>query len=116
MLRIISELRPAWCVIENVPALRLRGADTVLLGLEELGYVCWPIVVGAWAVGAPHKRDRVWIVAHPHRERGFMADTRSERRQQIPRSAHGNESADEGWAAIQTDESDRDGQGNRARD
>ena len=64
MLRIIDAARPTWILAENVPALRVRGADVVLAGLEELGYTCWPIVVGAWAVGAPHKRDRVWIVGH----------------------------------------------------
>ena len=64
MLRIIREVRPAWVLIENVPALRSRGADRVLSGMEEAGYTCEPLVVGAWAVGAPHKRDRVWIVAY----------------------------------------------------
>jgi len=64
MLRVIAEVRPRWVLAENVPALRSRGADTVLAGLEAEGYTCWACVVGAWAVGAPHKRDRVWIVAH----------------------------------------------------
>jgi DNA (cytosine-5)-methyltransferase 1 len=32
--------------------------------LEGQGYAVWPLVVGAWAVGAPHRRGRVWIVAH----------------------------------------------------
>jgi DNA (cytosine-5)-methyltransferase 1 len=35
----------------------------VLADLEKIGYDAWPFVVGAWAVGAPHRRDRVWIVA-----------------------------------------------------
>ncbi len=64
MLRIIAGVRPHWCLIENVPALRTRGSDRVLSDLETVGYAAWPLVVGAWAVGAPHRRDRVWIVAH----------------------------------------------------
>ena len=64
MFRIIRQVRPAWLVIENVPVIRLRGVDRVIAPLERLGYTCWPLVVGAWAVGAPHKRDRVWIVCH----------------------------------------------------
>ncbi|MGD9649063.1 MAG: DNA cytosine methyltransferase, partial [Pirellulales bacterium] len=64
MLRLVREVRPAWLLAENVPALRTRGADTVLAGLEAAGYTCRPFVVGAWAVGAPHRRERVWIVAH----------------------------------------------------
>ncbi len=62
MRRVIGEVRPPWVLIENVPALRSRGADRVLADLEAEGYTCEAVVVGAWAVGAPHKRDRVWIV------------------------------------------------------
>jgi DNA (cytosine-5)-methyltransferase 1 len=64
MLRIIREVRPRWVLAENVPALRTRGADTVLAGLEGAGYACWPLVVGAWSVGAPQMRNRAWLVAH----------------------------------------------------
>lgn len=64
MFRIIATVRPTWIVAENVPALRTRGADDVIAVLEAIGYSVWPVVVGAWAVGAPHKRDRVWIVAN----------------------------------------------------
>lgn len=63
MLRIVREVRPLWVVIENVPALRTRGADIVLDGLERAGYTCWPFVVGADDIGASHRRKRVWIVA-----------------------------------------------------
>jgi DNA (cytosine-5)-methyltransferase 1 len=56
MLRIIEQARPRWVLAENVPALKGRGADTVLAGLEAAGYTAWPLVVGAWAFGAPHKR------------------------------------------------------------
>ncbi len=62
MLRIITAARPTWVLVENVPALRVRGADVVLAGLEELGYTCWPLVVGAWATGQAHQRNRIWIV------------------------------------------------------
>lgn len=69
MRRVVSDVRPRWLVVENVPGLRTRGGDAVLASLEELGYACWPLVVGAWTVGAPHRRDRVWIVAHRQSER-----------------------------------------------
>lgn len=62
-IRIVGECRPVWCCFENVPGLRTRGIDRVLDGLEAEGYTPWPLVVGARHVGAPHKRDRVWIVA-----------------------------------------------------
>jgi DNA (cytosine-5)-methyltransferase 1 len=64
MLRLVRECRPNWVVVENVPALRVRGADRVLGGLEAAGYACWPLVVGAAHAGAPHRRGRVFILAH----------------------------------------------------
>lgn len=68
MLDVVRLARPAFVLAENVPALYARGIDTVLHGLEEEGYAAWPVVVGAWALGAPQRRDRVWIVgvAHDH--------------------------------------------------
>ncbi len=64
MLRLVRECGPDWVVVENVPALRVRGADRVLGGLEAAGYACWPLVVGAAHAGAPHRRSRVFILAH----------------------------------------------------
>jgi DNA (cytosine-5)-methyltransferase 1 len=61
-IELVGQLRPRWIVFENVPALRNRGADTVLTDLDEQGYACWPLVVGAHHIGASHKRDRVWII------------------------------------------------------
>jgi len=69
MFYVIDSIRPRWVIIENSPVLRTRGSDRVLASLEGAGYTCWPVVVGAWAVGAPHKRDRVWIVGHAERDR-----------------------------------------------
>jgi DNA (cytosine-5)-methyltransferase 1 len=64
MQRLACECRPAWVVVENVAALRVRGADRVLGGLEAAGYACWPLVVGAGHAGAPHRRQRCFILAH----------------------------------------------------
>ena len=63
MVRLVAECRPRWVVAENVPGLRGRGADRVAGALEALGYACWPVVVGAVHAGAPHRRQRVWLVA-----------------------------------------------------
>ena len=64
MLRVVSEARPRWVVGENVPPLRHRGADSVCGGLERIGYSVWPAVVSAADVGAPHLRERVFVLAY----------------------------------------------------
>jgi len=62
--RVCAELLPRWCIFENVPELRARGADTIAAAMEDLCYTCTPVVVGAHAVGALHERDRIWLVCH----------------------------------------------------
>ena len=63
--RLIKELQPKWVIAENVAALRSRGLDQVLRSLAEIGYDAEWHCIPASAVGAPHRRDRVWIVAYP---------------------------------------------------
>jgi len=62
--RLIKELQPKWVIAENVSALRSRGLDQVLRSLAEIGYDAEWHCIPASAVGAPHRRDRVWIVAY----------------------------------------------------
>ncbi len=64
--RLIEEIRPRYVIIENVAALRSRGLDAVLSGLTEIGYDAEWHCIPASAVGAPHQRDRIWVVAHPN--------------------------------------------------
>ena len=61
--RIIGEVRPKFVFAENSPLLRGRGLDVVLQDLSELGYDARWCVLGAWHVGAPHKRNRMWVLA-----------------------------------------------------
>ena len=63
--RLISELRPQYAIVENVSALLNRGLDRVLGDLSEIGYDAEWNCIPASAVGAPHRRDRIWIVAYP---------------------------------------------------
>lgn len=64
MHRIISDIKPRWVVVENVAALLYRGMDVVLRDLSTIGYDCEWHVISASAVGAPHRRERVWIIAN----------------------------------------------------
>lgn len=66
--RLIKEIRPSWVIVENVSALRSRGLDEILRCLAEVGYDAEWHCISAASVGAPHKRDRVWIVAHSNDE------------------------------------------------
>jgi len=64
MRRIIGEVRPHYVFVENSPALTSRGLGTVLGDLAALGYDARWGVLGAVDAGAPHRRDRIWIVAN----------------------------------------------------
>ncbi len=63
--RLIDELRPLYVIVENVAALLGRGLATVLGDLAAIGYDAEWHCIPASAVGAPHRRDRLWIVAYP---------------------------------------------------
>ena len=68
MLRAIREIRPRWVVGENVLGI-VNWSDGMVFeqvqaDLEAAGYEVQPFLIPACAVDAPHRRDRVWFVAH----------------------------------------------------
>jgi DNA (cytosine-5)-methyltransferase 1 len=69
--RLIGELRPRYVIVENVAALLSRGLGRVLGDLAEIGFDAEWDCIPASAVGAPHVRDRLWIVAYPAAGDGF---------------------------------------------
>ena len=69
--RLIKEIKPSWVIAENVTALRSRGLDEVLRSLAEIGYDAEWHCISASAIGAPHRRDRVWIIGYPHNQPGL---------------------------------------------
>jgi DNA (cytosine-5)-methyltransferase 1 len=95
-VRIVRVLRPRYVVVENVSALLIRGMGRVLGDLAACGYDaewdCFP----AAAFGAPHRRDRVFLVAYPSKVRrgsvpdesrddGLLSPPRERRMQQFDR-------------------------------
>lgn len=64
MLRVIREVQPTWVIGENVAGIIRMELDQVLSDLESEGYQVQSFIIPACAVGAPHRRDRVWIVGH----------------------------------------------------
>ena len=99
---LIRAGRPLVVMGEQVAAaVGKNWLDGVQSDLEGIGYAAGAVVVPACAVDAPHRRDRLW----------FVADASGERRQQIARSAHGDESADEGRTAQYDHVAASDGEG-----
>jgi DNA (cytosine-5)-methyltransferase 1 len=84
ILRIVASKRPSWCVFENVYGHLTLGLDQVLLDLEAEGYATRPFIVPACSVDAPHRRDRVWIIAKKVRP-----DTDSKRPHRAQEYKHG---------------------------
>lgn len=64
MLRVIEEIKPTWVVGENVAGIVSMALDTVLSDLESKGYETQAFIIPACGVDAPHRRDRVAIVAY----------------------------------------------------
>ncbi|MGG1669968.1 DNA cytosine methyltransferase [Paenibacillus sp. NRS-1783] len=62
--RLLREIRPRWFIGENVAGHISLGLDDVLAELESIGYTGQAFVIPSAAVGAPHRRDRVFIVAY----------------------------------------------------
>lgn len=77
MLRVIAECRPAFVLAENVRGAVNLALDTVYAGLVGEGYKVYPYVIPASAVGAPHQRERLFVVG----VREDVADAVSERLQ-----------------------------------
>ena len=77
-IRVIRELRPTWVIGENVPGIINLALDTVLADLETEGYEVQCFLIPACGVDAPHKRNRIVIVAHAksrRKPRGFSCRT-----------------------------------------
>jgi len=73
MARIICEVRPKFVFVENSPMLTSRGLGTVLGDLASMGFNAKWGLLGADSVGAPHKRDRIWIAA---KQREFLSHSK----------------------------------------
>ncbi len=67
-LRVLQENKPRWFIGENVPGIINMALDDVLSSLESEGYETETLIIPACAVNAPHRRNRVWIVAYSTRE------------------------------------------------
>lgn len=63
---LIRKVRPQYAVVENVPAITHRGLKAILGSLAEIGYDAEWQTISAEAFGAPHLRERFFLVAYPN--------------------------------------------------
>ena len=134
MLRVIKEFNPTWIIGENVAGILTMaqqqgdaqvGSETDLFGnktnthteygrgvvygiitdLEQIGYSVQPFVIPACAVNAPHRRDRVWIVAHAgHRNAGaFPRQKKNEKCQRPIIRCSSAEQWNQNWLEVATE-------------
>lgn len=129
MLRVIESFKPKWVIAENVRGLLTIGGgvvfEQVCLDLESAGYEVQPIVIPAVAVDAPHRRDRVWFVAHrtgDGRKRGGASaadeeghETKSGQARKLARRPEGSHSADSHAASPRLQERREEGTGQRGQ-
>lgn len=69
MLRVVGEIKPSYVVCENVTGIIGMALDTVLSDLEAQGYTTETFIIPACAVNAPHRRNRVWVIAYSKKQR-----------------------------------------------
>lgn len=89
LLRLIGECKPRFVFLENVPAFTVRGLDRVLLELDALGYDARWTVVSAAEMGAPHLRERFWLLASDSDRHGIRNESRRRRRARGPEGENG---------------------------
>jgi DNA (cytosine-5)-methyltransferase 1 len=68
-IEVIKKVRPPWVILENVPGIINMALPAVLADLENAGYQHETFIVPALSVGAYHRRDRIWIIAHSDSDR-----------------------------------------------
>ena len=115
--RLIKELRPTWVIGENVGGHIKLGLDTVLENLESEGYAVRTFSIPASAIGANHKRERVWIVAHSERNGLASSEERRSIEETISRKSKGKNNTlnAEGTGSISETKSDVENAGRSLR-
>lgn len=80
IIRLAKETRAPFVFLENVPAIRTRGLREVIRAFTEIGYDCRWTCLSAASVGAPHKRERWFMLANSNRSRQMQNSSQSKRR------------------------------------
>ena len=91
IFRIITQKRPSWVVCENVYGHVALGLDKVLFDMESQGYATRTFIVPACAKNAPHRRDRLWIIARNVGDTEYNGSSSTEIRRSNQENAAGSQ-------------------------
>jgi DNA (cytosine-5)-methyltransferase 1 len=94
--RVIGDIRPQYVIVENVTGLLSLGVGDVLGDLAAIGYDAEWQVIPAGTVGAPHIRDRWWLVGYPHNQ-GQSVGALNDETSGVPRLVSDTDSGDRYW-------------------
>ena len=84
LARVVSEVGPRYVILENVAALLTRGMGDVLGTMASLGYDCQWHCIPATYVGAPHIRDRVFIICHANGDGESTSTEHDQKKSWVP--------------------------------
>jgi len=102
MQRLVSELRPRYLFVENVSAILGRGLDEVLGSLSEIGYDAVWTTLRASDVGAPHRRERWFMLAYPDYLR-CGTGSNNQREHQIYQEGQSNTKVKQQWKGFRSE-------------
>lgn len=100
MLRVIKEFKPTWIIGENVAGIIHMALNQVCTDLEAEGYEVQSLIIPAVALNAPHRRDRVWIIAYNPSSEGLQGKSgREKTHTECPRLG-GDEEWNKNWIEV----------------
>ena len=111
MFRVISEFKPCWVIGENVTGIINMVLREAQADLESEGYEVQCFIIPACAINAPHRRDRVWIIAHRNHEGQLKCGTGDTNKN---RTLQDKQTGEKTWSAVaRCNENDSSGDGKR---
>jgi DNA (cytosine-5)-methyltransferase 1 len=107
IMRLAKEFKPTFIFLENVPAIRTRGLDTVVEELTKAGYDSRWCMLSAASIGAAHKRERWFLLAYARTNVANSGGARLERGKETRNTCFGEQNSEEQFAGC--DKSNRSG-------
>lgn len=116
IIRLAKEIKPKFLFLENVPAITTRGGLQVVNEIASLGYDCRWCVISAASVGALHRRERWFLLAHADDDGTFTGEGRGSLGERIISRERQKEQEEGFWKAertsgISTDVADTESEG-----